>query len=139
MFMLITQTYALTLYNITLNSTDNTTSVIFDESTTLNYADIGSDFVYLDSFLVSGCAGSYDYNFTSVIAYSSNFSSFITCQVPQDTQTDFDSGLASIIILSIGMIVLVIVIGSFVPVEYMKYVFWVFLALTILAASNLLF
>lgn len=129
---LIASVFSIGFSGVTVNSTDNTSSVVFNTGINMNSLVIGEDYVYLDTFAIPNCYGSYDLNVTNEILKTSTLYSLFDC-----AQTQNDTDVGNIVLLMFTLFVIMALTSQFVMPEHMKYIVWIFIAVVMLIALSL--
>ena len=94
----IFQVFSIGFQDITINSTDNTTSLVFDKLITMDSLTIGTDYVYLDNFYLTGCdkllySGYFSKNYTNGTYITSTFNTlYCPSSLTQEQSTSAFTG-----------------------------------------------
>ena len=95
---LLFSSYAITYSGITINSTDNTTSINFDTAIDVENVTIYNDSIYLDNFYLTGCdamlyTGYFSKNYTAGTYLTSTFNSlYCPASLTQEQATSAFTG-----------------------------------------------
>ena len=133
---MFTSAYSLTLNDITISSTDNTSVVIFNQELEVENITIGTDYIYLENYNLLECTEIKSLNVTNQIFYTSS----LTCPTELTTQSvETNRGLTGIIFLCFVLLFLGIFTSSHIDREYQKTVSILIIAAIILLAVTILF